>query len=577
MLVGGLCAAVVGIAASIDPLLMRHLLDYSLPKHQSRDAYITIGLIAACFLGRAVLSGFLLLSSFRTKQLIGHDLRVEILTHMTRLSAGWHEQVKLGEKISRLESDVEEISNITSTVVNILTRAGLFFIINIIIMYRLNAMITVAFLPVLPLFFWIRRQFRASIRRHADSSQTESGKALATLTEQLGAILQLELLGAGGRRVTRTVGAWLTAIAAQWRLRVTEVMFGVTVTSIFALAILLVLWLGIHEFLIGALSIGSLVAFYSYVGRIFDPISTVMDLYSQSQRMTSSLGRIEDVLSTDPAVLDEGTIHRSHPLLTEGITFRRVVFGYSAPLSTLRDISFQIAAGETIALVGKSGSGKSTLARLLVRLIDPTAGTIWLDGRELNKYSLSALREIVCYVPQHTILFAGTIRENLLYANPNVTDRQLQRAVKAAQLEMVVQRLPLGLDSELGPDGVGLSGGERQRLAIARAMLRDAAVLILDEATSALDMENERSVLEALSQFKPSSTLIVISHRLKSLQWVDRFVLLDAGKISAEGSHPELIATSALFRQLYEYGTDDESGTLYESPYNTQLSGQSSV
>jgi ABC-type multidrug transport system fused ATPase/permease subunit len=482
-----------------------------------------------------------------------------MLSHLMKLSPTWHEQVKLGEKLDWFGSDVEEISQVASTAIQGLTRAGLFFTINIFIMFRLNAEVTAAFLPILPLFLLMRHRFRTSIRRRADFARSESGKTLATLTEQLDTMPQLEILGAGERRSAKTEMAWKAEIVAKFRLRHTEILFNGLVTSVFALSVVLVLSLSIHQVLIGMLTTGSLVAFYSYIGQVFEPISTVMELYSQSQRMRSSLGKVEAVLDTTPTVLDHGSIQAPTFRLNESIVFDRVSFGYEPQTMTLHGVTLRIRAGEAVAIVGKSGSGKSTLARLLVRFMDPSSGTISIDGRDIREYTLLGLRKTVCYVPQQTKLFAGTIRENLLYGDPEGSDDKIARAITAARLESVVRGIANGLDHELGPDGLGLSGGERQRLAIARALLRDGAVLVMDEATSALDIESERGVLESLSEFKLVSTMILISHRLKSLHWVDRFILIGEGKVQAMGTLHELLASSALFRQLYEA---DENETL---------------
>jgi ABC-type multidrug transport system fused ATPase/permease subunit len=550
----GLCAAGIAIMASLDPLLMRHLIDRSLPNRDSRNAIFTIACIAGCFLTRSVLSSTATLFGFRAKQLIGQDLRVATLTHMSNLSAAWHERVKLGEKLCRLDSDIEEVAYVSSTCVHIVSRAGLFFVLNLFIMSRLSPKITLCFLPVLPLFLCVRKYFQASIRTRSDSSRNENGKALAGLAEHLSAITQLELLGAGNRRLTATVHGWSKVLIAQWRVRTVEVLFSFTVTTIFSLSVLVVLGLSVHEVIIGHMSTGTMVAFYAYLGSVFEPISTLMDLYSQSQKMVASLARVQEVLGTVPSIIDCGEIDLPHRVLTDGIHLQDVDFTYSSSIRTLRNINLKISSGQLIGLVGRSGSGKSTLARLLVRLIEPDIGSICLDGRQLRDYSFAALRKSVCYLPQRPILFAGTLRENLLYGDPVASDAKLHRVIEAVQLREVVRRLPLGLESELGPDGATLSGGEQQRVAIARALLRDAAVVVLDEATSALDIDTEKLVLQALTQFKPLCTIVVITHRLQSLQSADSFVLLDEGEICAQGHYKELLSSNLLFRQLYEYG-----------------------
>jgi ABC-type multidrug transport system fused ATPase/permease subunit len=229
-----------------------------------------------------------------------------------------------------------------------------------------------------------------------------------------------------------------------------------------------------------------------------------------------------------------------------------VSFAYPDADQVLRDVSFRIGTNEHVALVGKSGSGKSTLSRLLARMADPTSGQVLLEGSPATEYALSAIRGAVCYVPQQPVLFSGTIRENLLYANANATEGEINIAVESAQLRSLLARLPHGLDTALGPEAVGLSGGERQRLALARALLRRSAVLVLDESTSALDLPTEQAIFRSIASVRADLALVVISHRLRSLTWVDRIVLLDSGVIVAQGTHRVLYRENALYRSLYE-------------------------
>lgn len=209
-------------------------------------------------------------------------------------------------------------------------------------------------------------------------------------------------------------------------------------------------------------------------------------------------------------------------------------------------------AGERVAIVGASGSGKSTLARLLMRGADPYNGCILLEGHPLTWYTLASLRRAVCHAPQQPVLFEGTIRENLLYANPRSSEEEMLRALQAAQFASVLSRFSRGLDDSLGPGAVNLSGGERQRLAVARSLLAESATPILDEATSALDVPTERGVLASVAKFRAHQTVVVISHRLRSLVWGDRFVLLDQGRIVASGAHSALYPRSALYRSLFD-------------------------
>lgn len=545
-------AVVGGLVATLDPLLMRYWLDVTLPKREVLGSLAMVLLIALCFVARSAVGGMGGLSSFRVAQLLGRDLRVEVLEHMTALSADWHERTFLGEKLSRIEQDVEEIAQFGADVLNTMLRSAIFFVVNLAIMAVLNWRMTLTVLPLLPLFSIVRARFRAVIQVRADETRAEIGRASSNLAEHLGAVPQLQILGAEEMRISRTVGAWTEMLGAQWAQRRSEIAFSVAVTSVLALAILFVLGLGTHEFLSGALSLGGLVAFYAYVTRVFEPVSTAMELYSRSQRMLASTRRVRDVLEAEPSVRDTGLLEAIRSPLVLGLSCESVYFAYAADEPVLQDVSFRIGGRDTVALVGKSGSGKSTLARLLARVADPTCGRVLLEGRSVSEYTLRALRQMICYVPQQPVLFSGSIRENLLYADPRASHAEIDCVIEAAQLQPVIGRLPNGLNTVLGPDAAGLSGGERQRLAIARALLRRSAILILDESTSALDLPTEQLVLRSITNLRAGLGLVVISHRLRSLTWVGRIVLLSSCRIAAEGTHETLYRESAIYRQLYE-------------------------
>jgi ABC-type multidrug transport system fused ATPase/permease subunit len=349
-------------------------------------------------------------------------------------------------------------------------------------------------------------------------------------------------------------------VRTQWMQRRTQIGFSLSIGAILVASILVVIALGSAKVLAGALTIGGLVAFYAYETRVFEPISSAMDLYARLQSVGASIRRVREILDLEPTVQDVGIRRLDSSSLNHGFKIQDVLFSYGSK-AALRSLTFQIGAGEHVAIIGASGSGKSTLAKLLVRAADPDRGQISLEEHPIPDYTLESLRGAVCYVPQYPVLFQGSIRENLLYAKPQATPEELYRALSAAQLNSVLSGLPGGLDTPLGPGAVSLSGGERQRLAIARSLLRDSAVLVLDEATSALDGPTEHEVLRAVAGFRPHQTIIVISHRIMSLKWVDRLVLLDQGRIVATGSHLALNAQSALYRSLYEASTLDLSGS----------------
>ncbi|WP_420236915.1 ABC transporter ATP-binding protein [Telmatobacter bradus] len=551
IVLGLLCMSFAGIAATIDPLMMRSLIDRALPQGDLHLAMELAGGIGLCYFGRSALYTIGSLVNFSIAQHCIRDLRIALLDQMNRLSADYHEQTPTGEKLTRIEHDVDEIANLGAETANQSLRAVLFFVLNLVMMARLNLPMTLTVLPLMPLFAIIQRRFSVLLKTRADEARSEVGVAASMLNEHLAAIPQIQLLGAEERSAHQARSLWEGMLRAQWVQRRTQVGFSLSIGAILVAAILVVLALGSAKVVAGTLTIGGLVAFYAYATRVFDPISSAMDLYARLQTVGASIRRVRELLVLEPSVRDTGTIRFNSPQLHRGFRIEDVSFSYGGK-PALRNIMLRIDPGERLAIIGASGSGKSTLARLLVRAADPEAGCIFLEEQPLACYTLASLRDTVRFVPQHPVLFQGTIRENLLYGNPLATTADMLRTIEAVQLAPVLRALPHGLDTPLGPGAAGLSGGERQRLAIARSLLRESAALILDEATSALDAPTEYAVFASLAEFRPHQTLIVISHHISSLTWVDRFALLDQGRIVATGDHTMLYAQSALYRTLFD-------------------------
>jgi ABC-type multidrug transport system fused ATPase/permease subunit len=413
-------------------------------------------------------------------------------------------------------------------------------------------------LPLMPLFAIVRRRFSVLLKTRAEEARSKVGLATSILTEHLAAVPQIQFLGAEEASAQRAVTAWDGMLRTQRIQRQTQIGFSLSIGAILAASILVVLAFGSVKVLAGALTVGGLVAFYTYGTRVFEPVSSAMDLYARLQSVGASIRRVRELLDLESTVRDTGTERLESASLTDGFDIENVSFSYGSK-AALSNVNLQIRAGERIAIVGASGSGKSTLARLLVRAADPGSGRILIEKHPLPNYTLASLREVVCYVPQRPVFFQGTVRENLLYANPRSSNEQMLRAIEVAQFASVLTRLPQGLDSELGPGAVRLSGGEHQRLSVARSLLRESAVLVLDEATSALDIPTERAIFASIAEFRIGQTTVLISHRIRSLSWVDRFVLLDQGRIVGLDTHSGLYAQSALYRALYDSLAEDLS------------------
>ena len=553
---GLVCVSLAGLAVTIDPLLMRSLIDSALPQRNLRWALEIAGGIGLCYFGRSLLSAAGSLVNFSIAQRCIRDLRIALLDQMNRLSADYHEQTPTGEKLTRIEHDVDEIANLGADTANQSIRAILFFALNLAMMARLNLLMALTVLPFMPLFAIVQRRFSVLLKARADEARIEVGAAASVLTEHLAAVPQIQFLGAEEACAQRIVSSWDGMLRAQWTQRRTQIEFSLAIGAILVTSILVVLGFGSVKVLGGVLTVGGLVAFYAYGTRVFDPVSSAIDLYARLQSVGASIRRVRETLDLEPTVRDSGKQRLETACLNHGFKLTDVSFSYG-PKAALSNLNLQIGAAEHIAIIGASGSGKSTLARLLVRAADPESGCILLEDHPLIDYTLASIRGTVCYVPQHPMLFQGSIQENLAYADPQATVEEMYRAISASQLASVLSRFPNGIDALLGPGAVNLSGGERQRLAIARSLLRDSAVLVLDEATSALDGPTERAVLRSIAGFHPRQTIIVISHRIRSLAWVDRLVLLDQGQLVAAGSHSVMYAQSALYRSLLDASAEE--------------------
>jgi subfamily B ATP-binding cassette protein MsbA len=320
----------------------------------------------------------------------------------------------------------------------------------------------------------------------------------------------------------------------------------------------LVVWYGVYQILGGRLTVGELTQFLLYLGMFYYPLQRLSDLSVVLANALAAIDRIFEYFDTQPHVLERPD---AVPLAEcrGDIELAGVAFGYDPQKPILQDISLHIAAGQTVAVVGPSGAGKSTLANLVPRFYDPLAGRILLDGHDLRDLALAALRAHIGIVNQETILFSGTVHENLLLAKPSATPDEIKAALDAAHALEFVENLPEGLATEIGERGAVLSGGQKQRLAIARAFLKDPRILILDEATSSLDSRAERRIQQALANLLKNRTSIVIAHRLSTILRADLIVVMDAGRIVDSGKHHELLARGGLYTQLYteQFGQPD--------------------
>ncbi len=535
----------------LDPLIIKWLIDRILPM---KDAHLLLLAAAGFFLIYVARLGFSSLGALiysRTIQDLVFRIRLEILEQMNRLSADYHETTPLGQKLYRMEQDVDQVAELGSSLVPYALQATFNTIFVVGTMSVLDFRLTCMVLPLMPVFFIFRRYFEARLRAASDDAQQQSSLESSFLQEHLASIIQIQLLHQEQNQTRAFMERGSVKLRAINHRSLIEILFSTSYMAVIALGTIAILGYGGYRVFAGALTIGGVVAFYSYMWRLFDPLHAAVEIYSRLNRLSTSVRRILEVIEMTPSVTEKAAPLR-FPSPTRGyVEMRAVSFSYSGRQPVLQGFDLKLEAGIKVGLVGVSGSGKSTVAKLIARLYDVDSGTVYIDGIDIRELRLGCLRTKVCYVMQDAVLFDRTLKENVLLGNPTATMKDLCRAIEIADLEELLHRLPKVWDSPLGPRGSALSGGERQRVALARAVLQNPSLLLLDESTSALDAPSERRVLTNISQHFRQRTMVFISHRISSLNWVDRIVVVNRGVIEEQGTHPQLIRNGGLYAHLH--------------------------
>lgn len=542
-------AAGIGLQLPL-PLVMRELVDRILPSKDLRALGLTmvaLTLIMAVKGALDVAHAYLLLTA---RERVTLSCQGFLLRHLYGLDLDFFRRRTSNEVTAWVNNDVASVSSgLLSNGIVGLVRDGGTVMVGTVMVVALDWRLACLSLLLLPLFVVSVRACSRRVREASGEYQRAFANVWESLQEPFSTMLLVKAYQTERYEERRFVAAARDRIGAMTRLNIISSISAGSTAFVAGLAPLVVLWYGGWEVVGGRLTLGTLLAFNLFVGYLFGPVQRLMSLNTDVQGALAALERLLAVLGEGPCVRDPAT-PANPPEGAIAIEFRNVSFAYEDGHVVVQDVTLSVAAGETVAVVGRSGAGKSTLVNLLLRLYDPTGGTIAINGVDLREMRQTDVRRLIALVPQEVLLIRGTVRENIAYGADQATEQEIEQAARRANASAFIEGMPDGSATQVGERGVLISGGERQRVAIARALLRDRAVLVLDEATAEVDSESERLIQRAVEEGRAGRTTIIIAHRFGSVLSADKIVVLDQGRVVAQGTHEALYSTCRVYREL---------------------------
>ncbi len=483
-------------------------------------------------------------------QWVMHDLRRSVYHHVQRLSLSFHDKGRTGDLISRITSDIDAIQDFISQallgiLVNVLTLIGM-----LAVMFYLDWRFTLIALSVAPPLFFVVYFYTRRIKQASRAVRKKESEIVSIAQEVLSSIRVVKAFSREDYEQERFERQSLESVETALQARSLKAKLAPVVQIIVAVGTCLVLWYGTRLVLSGELSTGSLLVFLIYLGKMYKPMRELSKMADTLSKTAVGFERIQEVVDTEREVKNLKGARRA-PRFQGDIEFSHVDFGYSPDSQTLRDVNFRIKAGQVAAFVGPTGAGKTTIASLVARFYDPTKGEVRIDGHDVRSYRLKSLRQQIAFVLQESVLFRAPIWQNIAYGKPEASRAEIISAAKLANADEFIVQMPEGYDTIVGERGATLSGGQRQRIAIARAIIRNAPILIMDEPTSDLDSASEELVFDALGRLMEGRTSIVIAHRLTTVRKADIIFVLDKGSIVEQGTHEQLLKQGGLYAELH--------------------------
>ncbi|MBV8672781.1 MAG: ABC transporter ATP-binding protein [Acidobacteriaceae bacterium] len=491
-------------------------------------------------------------------QYVAHDLRMRMYHHLQRLSLGYYNTHQTGTILSTITSDIQTIQGFASSSTLDILIDLLTIICMLGLMFWLNWDFTLIAVAVTPFLLLFVSRFKKAVKKATHEVRKEQSEIVAVVQQGLESIQVVKAFGQEKTEEQMLQDVSQATVSAALKARSVKALLSPVVTITVAACTAVVLWRGAALILAGSMTVGELTVYLAYLTKFFKPVKDLATTTNAIAQAAVGAERVRAILDTD-AVIPEKEDGLEPETLAGDIEFEHAAFGYDSAVPILTDVNFRIKPGQFVGVVGPTGSGKSTVVSLIPRFYDLKGGTIRIDGQNIADYKLKPLRDQIGYVLQETILFHGTIAENIAFGRPNATREEIIEAAKLANAHEFISRMPNGYDTMVGERGSTLSGGQRQRIGIARVMVRNSPILILDEPTAALDSESEKLVIDALERLMKGRTVITIAHRLSTIRDADQIIVISNGIVAENGTHDQLIALDGIYADLHR--TQFDTGT----------------
>ena len=491
-------------------------------------------------------------------QWVANDLRLRTYHHLQRLSLAYYDTHQTGTLLSTITTDIQTIQGFaSSSTLNIFV--DLLTIVSMLgLMFWLNWDFTMIAVGVTPFLLFFVSRFKKAVKKATHQVRKEQSQIVAVVQQGLESMQVVKAFGRQDLEEANLAEVSHATVNAALAARRVKSMLSPVVTVTVALCTAVVLWRGAALILASAMTVGALTVYLSYLNKFFKPVKDLATTTNAIAQAAVGVDRIRAILDTDDIIPERPDALEPAAIKGE-IVFEHVAFAYAADSPVLKDVSFTIKPGQMVGVVGPTGSGKSTVVSLIPRFYDATAGVVKIDGHDVRDYKIQPLRDQIGYVLQDTVLFRGTIRENIAFGRPKATREEIEEAAKLANADEFIARMPQGYDTLVGDRGLTLSGGQRQRIGIARVMVRNSPILLLDEPTAALDSESERTVIEALERLMKGRTVVTIAHRLSTIRDADQIIVVSGGVVAESGNHDELMALNGIYADLHRTQFDATS------------------